>query len=230
MAGLEKLKWMDARTISEFLIYEHPQVQAIILSYLEPQQSAEVLSFIEEPSSKIDILMRVAQLDSVPPSALQELSAVVEQQVAKQSSGRFAQLGGPQVVAEIMNNLESRSTEELMGGIKEKNEPMSEEIQDLMFVFDNLATVDDRAVQTILREVSADNLVLALKGADEELREKIYANMSKRAAELLQDDLEARGPVRLADVEAAQKEILTIARKLADAGEIMLGGGGEEML
>ena len=230
-AGLEKLKWMDSRAIAEFIMHEHPQIQAIVMSYLDPDQSAEVLGFFDDPEERTDILMRVASLETVPPSALKELSAVLEQQVAKQSSGQFAQLGGSKVAAEILNNLDSETSEEVMDGIKEQNEDLSVEIQDLMFVFENLASVDDRGIQTILREVSSDNLVLALKGADATLQEKIYTNMSKRAAELLQDDMEAKGPVRLSDVESAQKEILIIARKLADAGEIMLGGsGGEQMV
>jgi flagellar motor switch protein FliG len=201
-----------------------------VLSYLEADQAAEVLSFLPDPAARAEAIVRVATLDSVPPSALQELNAVLEEQVAQRSSTRFAQLGGTRVAAEIMNNLESRAEEEVMERVREVNETLSEEIQELMFVFDNLLQVDDRGIQVLLREVSTDNLVLALKGADDALKEKIFTNMSKRAAELLKDDLEAKGPVRVSEVEAAQKEILVIARRLAEAGEISLGGGGDEMI
>ncbi|MDH3641308.1 MAG: flagellar motor switch protein FliG [Gammaproteobacteria bacterium] len=231
VGGLDKLKWMDARAVADFIIHEHPQIQAIVLSYLEADQAAEVLGFLPDNAMRSDVIIRVANLESIPPGALQELSAVLDQQVSKQPPRRFAQLGGRRTAAEIMNNLENNAEEEVMESIRESDESLGDEIQELMFVFDNLNLVDDRGIQTLLREVSSENLVLALKGADEPLREKIFGNMSKRAAELLQDDMEAKGPVRVSEVEVAQKEILTIARKLADAGEIMLGGaGGEEML
>ncbi len=229
--GLDKLKWMEPRTVAEFIMNEHPQIQAIVLSYLEPDQAATVLSYFADNKARIDLLLRVAALDSVPPSALQELNSVLENQVSSQVSTRFASLGGAKVAAEIMNNIESRSEEEIMQGIREADEALSTEIQDLMFVFDNLSDVDDRGIQVLLREVSTDNLVVAMKGADEILKDKIFANMSKRAAELLADDLETKGPVKVSDVESAQKEILTIARRLAEAGEINLGGAGaEEMI
>jgi flagellar motor switch protein FliG len=231
MAGLDKLKWMDSRAIADFILHEHPQIQAIVLSYLEPDQAAEVLAFFPEDAVRSDVIMRVANLESIPPGALQDLSVVLEQQVGKQRPSRFAQLGGKRAAAEIMNHLDNNAEEAVMAGIREHNEALSEEIQELMFVFDNLNLVDDRGIQTLLREISTEHLVLALKGADEPLRDKIFRNMSKRAAEMLQDDIEAKGPVRVSEVELAQKEILTVARKLSDAGEIILGGsGGEEML
>jgi flagellar motor switch protein FliG len=231
MAGLDKLKWMDSRAIADFILHEHPQIQAIVLSYLEPDQAAEVLAFFPEDAVRSDVIMRVANLESIPPGALQDLSVVLEQQVGKQRPSRFAQLGGKRAAAEIMNHLDNNAEEAVMAGIREHNEALGEEIQELMFVFDNLNLVDDRGIQTLLREISTEHLVLALKGADEPLRDKIFRNMSKRAAEMLQDDIEAKGPVRVSEVELAQKEILTVARKLSDAGEIILGGsGGEEML
>ncbi len=229
-AGLEKLKWMDALTVADLIRYEHPQIQAIVLSYLDPDQSADVLARFEDPKVRADIVVRVANLSQVPPDALQELNEIFEQQVSGKSSSRFASLGGVDVAADIMNNL-SGGTDELMEGIRETDENLGEKIQDLMFVFGNLTSVDDRGIQSLLREVSSDVLLVALKGADEELKEKIYGNMSKRAAELLNDDLEAKGPVRLSEVEEAQKEILAVARRLAESGQIVLGGaGGEEML
>ena len=229
-AGLDKLKWMDARTIAEFIVHEHPQIQAIVLSYLEADQAAEVLSFFPDAASRTEVIVRVATLDSVPPTALQELNAVLEEQVTKRSATRFAQLGGTRVAAEIMNNLESKAEEEVMNGVRETDAALSDKIQELMFVFENLMEIDDKGIQVLLREVSTENLVLALKGTDDALKTRIFANMSKRAAELLKDDLEAKGPVRVSEVEAAQKEILVIARRLSEAGEISLGGGSDEMI
>jgi len=231
IGGLDKLKWMDARAIADFVLGEHQQIQAIVIACLEPDQAAEVFAYFPDDAHRSEIIRRVANLESIPPAALDELAVVLEQQVGQHSGRRFAQLGGKRSAAEILNNLDNNISESVMEEIRGNDETLSEEIQELMFVFDNLNLVDDRGIQTLLREVSSDNLVLALKGADEALQEKIFKNMSKRAAELLQDDIEAKGPVRVSEVEAAQKEILLIARKLADAGEIVLGGsGGEEML
>ncbi len=228
-SGLDTLKWMDARSVADIIRNEHPQIQAIVLAYLDPDQSAEVLAYFPE-KGRIDVVMRVASLDSIQPSALQELNDILEKQFSGSSGSQTKQMGGYKTAAEIMNNLDSTIESDLMEAIKEIDEDMGVQISDLMFVFDNLKEVDDRGVQTLLREVSSEVLILALKGAEEELKEKVFSNMSKRAAELLRDDLEAKGPVRVSEVEAAQKEILTIARRLADAGEIMLGGTGEEML
>jgi flagellar motor switch protein FliG len=222
---------MDARAIADFVLGEHPQIQAIVIACLEPDQAAEVLDFFPDNAHRSEIIRRVANLDSIPPGALDELAVVLEAQVGTQNSRRFARLGGKRSAAEIMNNLDNNISEQVMDGIRGSDESLCTEIQELMFVFDNLSLVDDRGIQTLLREVSSDNLVLALKGCDEPLKEKIFKNMSKRAAELLGDDIEAKGPVRVSEVEAAQKDILLIARKLADAGEIVLGGSGaEEML
>ena len=229
-AGIDKLKWMDARTVADFMMHEHPQIQAIVLSHLEPDQAAEVLGYMTDAEAKVDVLLRVATLESVPPNALLELNAVLEEQVGGKSATRFAEMGGTRVAAEIMNKLESRAEEAILAGIRQSNETLANEIQDLMFIFDNLMDVDDKGIQVLLREVSTDNLVLALKGAEEPLKQKIFGNMSKRAADLLKDDLETKGPVRVSEVEAAQREILVIARRLADAGEIVLGGSGEELI
>jgi flagellar motor switch protein FliG len=174
--------------------------------------------------------MRVASLDTVQPQALQELNDILEKQFSGSAASQTKTMGGYKVAAEIMNNLDGSVEAELMESIKELDEDMGNQIQDLMFVFDNLKEVDDRGIQTLLREVSSEVLVVALKGADEELKEKIFKNMSKRAAELLRDDLETKPPMRLADVEAAQKEILITARRMADAGEIMLGSSSEQMI
>ena len=227
--GLEALKWMDARSVAEIIRLEHPQIISIVLSYLEPDQAAEVLNLLPE-RSRPDILMRIASLEGIPPAALQELDAIMEKQFAGANNVTHSVLGGYKSAANILNFVESSVESDIMGVISDADQDMAQKIQDLMFVFDNLIDVDDRGIQTLLREVSSESLTLALKGADEGLKTKFLKNMSKRAAEMLVEDMEARGPVRLSDVEAAQKEILSIARRMADEGEISLGGGGEEFV
>ena len=225
--GLDSLKWMDSKQVASIIRNEHPQIQTIVLSYLEPEQSAEILSQFPE-KVRLDLLMRVANLEEVQPAALQELNEIMEKQFAGQAGTQAAKMGGLKSAADIMNYLDTNIEGQLMDAIREQDEELSQQSQDLMFVFDNLVDVDDRGIQAILREVQQDSLLKAIKGADEELKNKITANMSKRAAEMLVDDLEALGPVRISEVETAQKEILSVARRLADAGEIMLGGGGGE--
>ncbi len=227
--GLDTLKWMEARSVADVIRYEHPQIQAIVVSYLDSDQAAEVLCNLDE-KVRLDVIMRVAALDSVQPQALQELNDILEKQFSGGSSTKTSKIGGIKVAADIMNFMDTTIEADLMEQIKEVDADLGTEIEDLMFVFDNLKDVDDRGIQVLLREVSSDVLILALKGADEEVKEKIFKNMSKRAAELLRDDLEAKGPVKVSEVETAQKDILTIARKLAESGEIVLGGSGEEML
>ena len=227
--GLDTLKWMDGRAVAELIRYEHPQIQAIVVSYLEPDQSAEVLAILDD-KVRLDVIMRVASLDTVQPQALAELNNILEKQFSGASNTSTSKIGGVKCAADIMNFMDTSVEGDLMDSIKEIDADLGTEIEDLMFVFDNLKDVDDRGIQTLLREVSSEVLIVALKGADTELQEKIFGNMSKRAAELLRDDLEAKGPVKVSEVEAAQKDILTIARRLADSGEIVLGGSGEEML
>jgi len=227
--GLDTLKWMDPRSVADLIRNEHPQIQAIVIAYLDADQAAEVLANLVD-KQRLDIIMRVASLDSVHPSALQELNDILEKQFSGNASSQTKAMGGTKVAAEIMNNMEGSMEGELMESIKEIDEDLGGQIQDLMFVFEDLKNVDDRGIQAMLREVSSEVLILALKGSDEELKEKIFKNMSKRAAELLRDDLESKGPVRVSDVEGAQKEILQIARRMADSGEITLGGGGGEAM
>lgn len=226
--GLESLKWMDPRQVAEIIRYEHPQIQAVVVAFLEPDQGAAVLQRFDE-NVRLEIIMRITSLDQIQPAALQELNDILESQFAGASS-QSASLGGLKATAEIMNFIDSSVEQELMDMMRETDEALVDQISDLMFVFDNLIDVDDMGIQVILREISTDVLVIALKGAEVALQEKIFRNMSKRAAELLRDDLEAKGPVRVSEVEEAQKEVLGVARRLADEGEIMLGGGGEEML
>ncbi|MCE0556237.1 MULTISPECIES: flagellar motor switch protein FliG [unclassified Motilimonas] len=223
--GLDSLKWMDARQVASIIQNEHPQIQTIVLSYLEPEQSSEIMSQFPE-RVRLDLMMRIANLEEVQPAALQELNEIMEKQFAGQAGAQAAKMGGLKAAANIMNYLDTSIEGPLMDSIRESDEEMSQQIQDLMFVFDNLIDVDDRGIQALLRDVAQDVLQRALKGADDQLKEKIMRNMSKRAAEMLADDLEAMGPVRVSEVESAQKEILSIARRLADSGEIMLGGGG----
>ncbi len=228
--GLESLKWMDARAIVELIRLEHPQIIAIVLSYLESDQAAEVLQEFPE-KVRSDILMRIATLDGVQPGAMRELNEILEAQLRGGGNMKSSSIGGVKAAANILNFVEGSMEAGIMEQIKEVDEELGQQIQDLMFVFENLIEVDDRGIQVLLREVSTDSLVLALKGTDEAIKEKIFKNMSSRAAEMLRDDLENKGPVKLSDVEGAQKEILAIARRLAEEGQIMLGGGGgEEMV
>ncbi|WP_350654819.1 flagellar motor switch protein FliG [Pseudoalteromonas sp. D48-MNA-CIBAN-0056] len=225
--GLDSLKWMDSKQVANIIRNEHPQIQTIVLSYLEPEQSAEILAQFPE-KVRLDLTMRIANLEEVQPAALQELNEIMEKQFAGQAGAQAAKMGGLKAAADIMNYLDTNVEGQLMDSIREHDEEMSQQIQDLMFVFENLMDVDDRGIQAILREVPQDVLMKAIKGTDEALKEKILGNMSKRAAEMLADDLEAMAPVRISEVEAAQKEILSTARRLSDSGEIMLGGGGGE--
>ncbi len=223
--GIEQLKWMDPRAIAELIRLEHPQIIAIVLSFLEPDQAAGVLGELPE-NTRANILMRVATLESIQPNALQELDQILEKQLAGNQNVSSSSLGGVKPAANILNLLEGSAATQVLEQITDTDEELSQELQDNMFVFENLIDVDDRGIQTLLREVSSEQLLMALRAADEALQEKIFRNMSSRAAEMLRDDLEAAPPVKLSDVETAQKEILGIARRLADAGEIMLGGGG----
>jgi len=227
--NLEFLKWMDSRSIAEIIRYEHPQIIAIVLSHLESDQSAEIMQMLPE-NMRTDIMLRIANLEGVSPQALMELDDIMERQASGSTGGKSSKVGGVKIAAGIMNFLETNVEEKLMGDIKTSDHGLGEQIEDLMFVFANLVDVDDRSLQTLLREVPSDRLLMALKGADSELKDKFFHNMSKRAAEMMRDDLEALGPTRLADVETAQKEILQVARQLSDEGKMQLGGGGEEFV
>src|ERR1700761_4273378 len=225
--GLEALKWMDARAVAELIRLEHPQIIAIVLAYLEPDQSAEVLGLLPA-NMRSDIMVRIATLDGVQPSALTELDDIMEKTFAGKGTTRTSALGGAKAAANIINNLEPSQEGAIMDQIAQADEQLGARIQDLIFVFDNLMEIDDRGMQELLRQVASDKLLLAMKGCEEAMKEKIFKNMSQRAAEMLKDDLESKGPVRISEVEGAQKEILQAARKLAEAGTIQLGGKGDE--
>jgi flagellar motor switch protein FliG len=225
--GLEALKWMDARAVAELIRLEHPQIIAIVLAYLDADQSAEVLTCLPA-NMRSDIVVRIATLDGVQPSALNELDDIMEKQFAgKGGTGKTSTMGGAKAAANIINLLEPSQEGMIMEQIVKADQALGARIQDLVFVFDNLLELDDRSMQELMRQVPSDRLLLALKGADEPLKEKIFKNMSQRASEMLKDDLEAKGPVRISEVEGAQKEILQIARKLAESGAIALAGKGE---
>jgi len=226
--GLETLKWMDPEAIVEVVRDEHPQIISIVLSQLDADQAASVLSGLED-DVRSDILLRVARMEEIHPSALEELDRVLAKQVGERSVVRPPRIGGSKKVADILNCLDTSEEGELSRRLVELDEALGQEIQELMFVFDDVKDIDGRGIQALLREISGDTLVIALKGADETLKEKIFSNMSKRAAEMMRDDMETKGPVKLSEVKEAQKEILQVAQRMIEAGEITMGGrGGEE--
>jgi flagellar motor switch protein FliG len=221
--GLEALKWMESRSIADMIAQEHPQIIALVLAHLEADQAAEVLGYLPE-GIRGDAVIRVATLSGVQPHALHELNQIMESQFAGSAARvRAAKIGGPKAAADILNNLETRHDGTLLGEIKEVDSALGGEIEELMFTFEDLAGLDDRSMQTLLRKAPSNKLVAALKGSDEALRQRFFSNMSQRAAAMLRDDLEVSMPMRLSEVDAAQKEILAVARKLADDGTITLG-------
>jgi flagellar motor switch protein FliG len=227
--GIEALKWMDAKAVAQIIGGEHPQIAAIVLSHLESEQSASVLPLLSE-EMRTEVLMRIASLNEVPQTALTELDQLVEKQANATPTPALRRIGGARTVANILNAMEREKSGEEMGKIEKANGEMHQQIKDLLFVFDNLLDVDDRGIQALLREVGSDTLAVALRGAEPEVQEKILRNMSKRAAEILKDDMEARGPVKLAEVEASQKEIVVIAQRLAEEGTINLRGKGGDFV
>jgi flagellar motor switch protein FliG len=227
--GLESLKWMDPKSIAEIIRFEHPQIIAIVMSYLEPDSAALVLTHLPE-NTRSGILMRIATLDGVQPAAIKELDSIMEQYFSDSENVKSSMVGGEKTAADILNYMDSAIEAKLMEEVKGENDDLATRIQDLMFVFDNLRDVDDRGIQTMMREVSTDLLTLALKGVDDDFQQKFLKNMSSRAAEMLVEDMEAKGPVKLSEVETAQKEILNIARRLEESGEITLKSSGEAMV
>ena len=225
--GIESLKWMDPGAVAEMISNEHPQIIATILVHLEPDQAAEILKMLSD-RTRNDALLRISTLDSVQPVALRELNDVLEKLMSGGGMGKKSLHGGVATAAEILNFMGGTLEAEMMENIRGYDPELAQKIEDKMFVFDNIMEVDDRGIQLILREVQSESLIVALKGANEELREKIFKNMSQRAAEMMREDLESKGPVKLSEVESNQKEILKIVRRLSDEGQISLGGKGEE--
>jgi flagellar motor switch protein FliG len=223
--GIEALKWMEAKAVAQIISSEHPQIGAIVLSHLEPEQSAAILPLLSD-QMRTEVLMRIASLNEVPQSALTELDQLVEKQANASAPVPLRKIGGARTVANILNAMEKDKSGEELGKIEKADTELHGQIKDLLFIFDNLLDVDDRGIQALLREVGSETLAVALRGAEPDVQDKILKNMSKRAAEILKDDMEARGPVKLADVEAAQKEIVVIAQRLAEEGTITLGAKG----
>jgi flagellar motor switch protein FliG len=224
--GLEILSWMDARSIADMIQAEHPQVVAIILSVLEPMVAADVLSFLPV-DSRAEVIQRVASLETVQPSAMVELEAIMKKQFSSNSSAKSSSFGGVKAAASIMNLTKTALEAAVMGGLRDLDPDMMQKIQDNMFTFENLTGVDNKGIQTIMRNVEPDLMMKALKGASDAVKDKFLGNMSERARGMFKDDMEALGPMRLADVEEAQKIIMRAARKLADAGDLVLGGGAD---
>ena len=228
-SGIETLKWVDSSVIADAIKDEHPQLIAILLVHLKDEQAGEILELLDE-EKKANVLIRVAKLGDVNSSALKELELLIENRFTQETDSKIKNLGGIKTAADILNNVDKETESNIVEALNEIDKELCEEIKGKMFVFDNLLSVDDRGMQTILREAPQDKLVVALKGASVEIANKIFKNMSKRAAELLKDDLETAGPVRLAEVEEAQKEIIEVALRLAEEGTIMLGGKGDDFL
>ena len=226
-SGIESLKWMDSASVAEMIKNEHPQIIATILVHLDYDQASEILAMFTE-RLRNDVMLRIATLDGVQPHALRELNDVLTKLLSGSDNIKKSKVGGVKAAAEILNFMGGAAESAIIGNIKEFDEELAQRIQDEMFVFEDIGKIDDRGIQLLLREIQSESLIVALKGATPEMREKIFKNMSQRAAEMLRDDLEAKGPVRLSEVEGEQKEILKIVRRLADEGQIVLGGKGEE--
>ena len=224
--GLEILSWMDPRSIADMIFGEHPQVIAIILSVLEHQVAADVLTYLPD-EARPEIMQRVASLDTVQPSAMTELEAIMKKQFSNNSSSKSSSFGGVKAAARIMNLTKTELEASIIVGLNELDADLTMRIQDNMYTFENLTTMDNRGIQVLMRNVETDQLMVALKGATDQVKDKFFGNMSERARSMFKDDMEAKGPMRITDVEDAQKKIMRTARKLADAGELMLGGGAD---
>lgn len=227
VSGIESLKWMDPQSVSELLRNEHPQIVAAILVHLDPDQSSSVLKMFTE-RQRNEVLVRIATLDGIQPSALKDLNEVMSKVLAGGDKMRKASLGGVKPAAEIINLMGGSIETAVLDYIREADNELAQKIMDNMFTFDDLEKLDDKAIQTLLKEVQSESLVIALKGATPEMREKVFRNMSSRAAETLREDLDTRGPVRVSEVESEQKELPKIVRRLADEGQIQLTSGGDD--
>ncbi len=227
VSGIEGLKWMDAATVAELVRNEHPQIIASILVHLERDHSSDILQHLTE-RTRNDVILRIATLDGIQPNALKELNEVLNKVLAGSDKIKKTQLGGVRAAAEMLNFFNGAAEASVIENVKEHDPDLAQKILDEMFTFENLLELDDRGIQLLLREVQTESLVVALKGTDKALQEKIFKNMSQRAAEMLKEELENKGPVRVSEVEAEQKEILKTVRRLSDEGQIVLGGGGGE--
>ena len=227
VTGIESLKWMEAQSVAELLRNEHPQIVAAILVHLEYDQTSQILKLLPD-RMRNEVLMRVATLDGIQPAALKDLNEVLSNMLSGSDRARKSQLGGVKSAAEILNMMGSSVETSVLDYIRESDGDLAQMIMDNMFTFDDMIKLDDKAIQMVLKEVQSESLVISLKGATPELRERIFKNMSSRAAETLREDLETRGPVRVTDVEAEQKELLKVVRRLVEEGEISMGGGSDD--
>jgi len=227
VSGIESLKWMDPASVAELLRNEHPQIVAAILVHLDFDQAADIMKHFTE-RQRNEVMVRVATLDGIQPSALKDLNEVMSKVLAGGDRMKKSMMGGVKPAAEIINMMGSSIETSVLDYIREADGDLAQKIMDNMFTFEDLLKVDDKGIQLLLKEVQSESLVIALKGAPPELRDKILGNMSSRAAETLKEDLESRGPVRVSEVEAEQKEMLKIVRRLADEGQIVLGGGSDD--
>jgi flagellar motor switch protein FliG len=227
VTGIESLKWMDPQSVAELLRNEHPQIVAAILVHLEFDQAADVLKLFTE-RQRNEVLVRVATLDGIQPTALRDLNEVMSKVLAGGDRTKKSSLGGVKAAAEILNMLGSAVETSVLDYVRENDNELAQQIMDNMFTFDDVEKIDDKGIQALLKEVQSESLVIALKGSSPGMRDKVFRNMSTRAAETLKEDLDTRGPVRLSEVEAEQKEMLKIVRRLVDEGQIVLAGGGDE--
>lgn len=229
VSGIESLKWMDPASVAELLRNEHPQIVAAILVHLDFDQAADVMKFFVE-RQRNEVMLRVATMEGIQPSALKDLNEILFNVLAGGDKVRKSSLGGIKAAAEMINLMGTAIEGTVIESIRNHDPDLAQKIMDKMFVFDDVIKLDDKSIQMVLKEVASDALVVALKGAQPELKEKFLANMSSRAADTLREDLEARGPMRLSEVEAQQKEILKIVRRLADEGTIVIGGGADDAM
>jgi flagellar motor switch protein FliG len=227
VSGIESLKWMDPISVAELLRNEHPQILAAILVHLDMDHAASVLKHFTE-RTRNEVMLRIATLEGIQPTALKDLNEALYQVLAGGDKIRKSSLGGVKTAAEIINLLGTSLEGSVVDSIREHDPDLAQKIMDKMFTFEDLLKLDNKAIQMVLKEVSSDSLVIALKGASAELKEKVLANMSSRAAEGLREDMETRGPVRLSEVESQQKDILKVVRRLSDEGQIVIGGGGDD--
>ena len=227
VSGIESLKWMDPQSVAELLRSEHPQIVAVIIVHLEFDQAAAVLKLFSE-RQRNEVMVRIATLDGIQPAALRDLNEVMARVLAGGDRGKRSALGGAKTAAEILNMLGSSVETSVLDYVREADHDLAQKIMDNMFTFDDIEKIDDKGIQALMKEVQSESLVIALKGATPDLRDKIFRNMSTRAAETLKEDLDSRGPVRLSEVEAEQKELLKIVRRLVDEGQIVLAGGGDD--
>ena len=227
IGSIGNLKWMDAASVAELMRHEHPQIVAAMLVHLDAEQTAAVLALFGE-RQRNEVMVRIATLDGIQPAAMQELDAAMGQVLAGAGAARRASRGGAKAAAEILNRMGGAVETSVLDFVRESDNELAQRIVDNLLVFEDLEKIDDKGIQALMKEVQSESLVVALKGAPPALREKIFRNMSTRAAETLREDLESRGPVRLSEVEAEQKEMLKIVRRLADEGQIVLAGGGDD--